>query len=214
MSSTTSPQYRKDKSMPVFFLCFIVFILWLRVKTKQSSKASVWDEEYWQKEYNANFSRKKDLTNLDYIAVDLDKLPQPDGSEEEASIYEDLQNITKQPILNLSHMSNADLKLAYGLANFEKLTIYDQNYTKLIRTLNKWGVCCFNNGDLPRAKQILVYAIEAGSDITATYVTLANIYLQEDAVGEIQALIDRIDQTDSFMKESIREKLMQVLRTY
>lgn len=200
--------------MPIFFLCFIVFIIWLRVKTKQGEKISTWDEQYWQKEHDANFARKKDLTDLEYITIDTDRLPEMKGSEEEAELYEKVQKIITQPILNLSHISNADLKLTYGLANFEKLTICDQNYTKLIRCLNQWGVYCFDHGDMDRAKQILTYSIELGSDITATYVTLANIYLQEDAIEKIQALIDQIEQTDSFMKDAIKTKLLQILRTY
>lgn len=201
--------------MPIFFICFIVFIIWLRVKTKQGDKVSTWNEDFWRKEYQANFARKKDLDDLNYITVDLDKLPmETDCSEEEQDIHDQLQKVLEQPILNLSNMSNADIKLAYGIANFEKISIYDQNYTRLIRTLNRWGNYCYDNGNISHAKQILEYAIELGSDISSTYTTLANIYLQADSIEKIQALIDQIDQTDSFMKESIKTKLMKMIQTY
>ncbi|MDE6851776.1 MAG: hypothetical protein K2J67_04725, partial [Lachnospiraceae bacterium] len=125
--------------MPIFFICFIVFIIWLRVKTKQGDKISTWNEAYWQKEYQANFARKKDLDDLDYITVDLDKLPMETVcSEEEQDIRDQIQKILELPILNLSNLSNADIKLASGIANFEKISTYDQNYTRLIRTLNRW----------------------------------------------------------------------------
>lgn len=201
--------------MPIFFICFIVFIIWLRVKTKQGEKVSTWNEGYWQKEYQSNFARKKDLDDLNYITVDLDRVPMDaDCPEEERDLYEQLQKILEQPVINLSTMSNADLKLAYGIANFEKLSIYDQNYTRLIRTLNRLGNYCFDNGSMNRAKQILEYAIELGSDISSTYTTLANIYLQEDSIEKIQVLIDQIDQTDTFMKESIKTKLTEMIQAY
>lgn len=201
--------------MPIFFICFIVFIIWLRVKTKQGEKISTWDEEYWKKEKDANFARKKDLSDLEYITVDQDKLPFRDNvTEEEQDICTDIKQILAQPILNLSSMSNADIKLTYGIANFEVLSVYDQNYTRLIRTLNRWGNYCFEHEDPPRARQILEYAIELGSDISTTYTTLGKIYLQEDAIEKIQSLADHIEQTDSFMKDSIKNKLLEIIRTY
>lgn len=201
--------------MPIFFICFIVFIIWLRVKTKQGDKISTWDEAYWQKEYQSNFARKKDPDDMDYITIDMDRIPmETDCSEEEQDLYAELDKILAQPIINLSNMSNADLKLTYGIANFEKLSAYDQNYTRLIRTLNRLGNYCFDNGNSDRAKQILEYAMELGSDISSTYITLANIYLQEDAIEKIQELIIRIDQTDSLMKETTKNKLLEIIQSY
>lgn len=201
--------------MPIFFICFIVFIIWLRVKTKQGEKVSTWDEEYWQKEYQSNFARKKDLDNLDYITVDLDRLPMKDScEEEEQDLRSQLQKVLDQPILNLGNMSNADVKLSYGIANFETISIYDQNYTKLIRGLNQWGKYCFEHEKYDRAKQILEYALELGSDISTTYTMLADIYLQADSLDKVQALIGQVDQSDSFMKESIKNKLTEMIRSY
>lgn len=201
--------------MPIFFICFIVFIIWLRVKTKQGEKVSTWDEDYWQKEYQSNFARKKELDDLDYITVDLDRLPMKDScEEEEEDLRNQLQKVLDQPILNLGNMSNADIKLAYGIANFETISIYDQNYTKLIRVLNQWGKYCFDHEKYDRAKQILEYALALGSDISTTYTMLADIYLQTDSLDKVQALIDQVDQSDSFMKESIKNKLTEMIRSY
>lgn len=201
--------------MPILFICFIVFIMWFRVKSKQGSKNSVWDKAYWQKEHDANFARKQDLSDLEYLEIPLQELPlQEDCSQEEKEIQNNLQTILLHPILNLNGMSNADIKLTYGIANFEQLSACDQNYTKLIRTLNQWGVYCFETEDYTRSKQILEFAIQIGSDISATYLTLARIYLQEDSIEKIQTLINQIDSTDSFMKDSIKTRLTQIIREY
>lgn len=201
--------------MPIFFICFIVFIFWFRVKSKQSAKISTWDEEYWQKEHDANFARKKDISNLDYLEIDDSRLPfQDDASGEEMDIQTELRDILLHQTINLGNMSNADIKLSYGAANFEKLSACDQNFTRLVRVLNKWGVYCFENEDYTKAKQILEYAIELGSDVSATYLTLARIYLHEDSIEKIQSLISKIEATDSFMKDSIQTKLTQIIREY
>lgn len=201
--------------MPIFFICFILFILWFRVKSNQNEKGSVWDEEYWQKEHDANFARKKDISNLDYLEIDANRLPfQDNASEEEADIQNELKTIMLHQTINLGNMSNADIKLSYGAANFEKLSACDQNFTRLIRVLNKWGVYHFEAEDYIKAKQILEYAIELGSDVSATYLTLAKIYLKEDSLEKIQTLIDKIEATDSFMKDSIKTKLIQIIREY
>lgn len=201
--------------MPIFFICFIVFIIWLHVKTKQVDKVSTWNEAYWQKEYQSNFARKKEPDDMDYITVDMNRIPmETDCSEEEQDLYAELDKIISQPIINLGNLSNADLKLSYGVANFEKLSAYDQNYTRLIRTLNQLGNYCFDHGNSDRAKQILEYAIELGSDISSTYTTLASIYLQEDAIEKIQGLIHQMEQTNSLMKETTKNKLLQMIQSY
>lgn len=201
--------------MPIFFICFILFIFWFHVKSKQNAKISTWDEEYWQKEHDANFARKKDISNLDYLEIDANRLPfQDNGSEEEMDIQSELRTILLHKTINLGNMSNADIKLSYGAANFEILSACDQNFTRLVRALNKWGIYCFETEDYAKAKQILEYAIELGSDVSATYLTLARIYLHEDSLEKIQSLIDKIEATDSFMKDSIKNKLIQIIREY
>ena len=58
------------------FICFILFILWFRVKTKQSSKEENKSiEEFLTREQEANFTRKKDISNLEYISVNMEILP-------------------------------------------------------------------------------------------------------------------------------------------
>lgn len=204
--------------MPVFFICFIVFILWMRVKMKQAqNNTSTWDEEYWDKERRSNFTRKKDISQLDYIQIDETDLPfNPDATGEEKERQEQVRASLSKKMLNLSGMTNADLKLTYGTANFSELSVYDQNYTLLLRNLNLWGCFLTKNGtdDIQRAKQIFEFAIANGSDITSTYLTLADIYCQEGDLEKIQELIRHVQNSDFYMKESICEGLKKCIRHY
>lgn len=204
--------------MPVFFICFIVFIIWIQVKTKQNNKnVSTWDEEFWEKEKEANFVRKKDIEHLDYLVVKEGELPFSDSATgEEKERQEQVQKFLDKKMLNLSGMSNTDIKLAYGTANFPVLSEYDQNFNLFIRNLGLWGSYLHKNcpGNDDRAKQILTYAVSLGSDITDTYLTLADIYLEENNIENIEQLIQQVNASDFFMKESIARQLREKIRTY
>ncbi len=201
--------------MPIFFICFILFIMWFRVKSKQADKSQNSSKDFWTMEQAANFTRKQDISNLDYINVPYEKLPFNNTSdEEETFIQNELRNIMQRKILNLSGFTNTDLKLAYGAANLDLLTEYDQNFTLLIRTLNKWGVYLYNKEDKNRAKQIFEYSVSINSDIKETYTTLAKILLEEDNPKEVNELITTVNKSDFFMKDAISKSLTLLIQEY
>lgn len=62
--------------MPVFFICFIVFIIWFRVKMRKSnSTISEENKSFWERENQANFARTRDISTLDYLSVADGALP-------------------------------------------------------------------------------------------------------------------------------------------
>ena len=180
--------------MPTFFICFILFILWFRVKTKQSSKEENKSiEEFLTREQEANFTRKKDISNLEYISVNMEILPFSDTTDEyEIQLENNVKKFADKKLLNLSGLTNTDIKLLYGSANLDILSSYDQNYTLLLRDLNKWGAYLFQKERYSDSKTVLEYALSLGSDITETYTTLAKIYLSEDSPEKVQKLIEQI----------------------
>ena len=147
--------------MPVFFICFIVFLLWLRVKLKQQDKNETSNKDFWQREHEADFSRNKDISMLEYISVPKEVLPfnEQTNDIELIQIQKDISDVMSKKMINLSGMTNTDIKFAYGRGNFEILSFYDQNYLKFLSLLNKWGTYLLNPGDKNRAKQIFEYAI-------------------------------------------------------
>lgn len=204
--------------MPIFFICFIVFVIWVRVKSNQAQKkTSTWDQAFWDREHEANFVRKKDITDLDYIQISEQELPFSDtATGEERERQEQVRDMLHRKMLNLSGMSNTDIKLAYGTANFSVLSGYDQNYTVFIRNLGLWGSYLHENcpEEDSRAKKILEFAVSLGSDITGTYLSLAEIYLSEGKLEKIQELIDHVEGSDFYMKASITKQLKACIRTY
>ena len=96
--------------MPIILIFFILFIIWVNVKTKRgATDNSKWDTSYWEKEREANFVRKKDISNLDYITISEDELPFSDTARGEEKYRQDeVRRTLSCKILNLSGMSNAD----------------------------------------------------------------------------------------------------------
>ena len=202
--------------MPTFFICFILFILWFRVKTKQSSKEENKSiEEFLTREQEANFTRKKDISNLEYISVNMEILPFSDTTDEyEIQLANNVKKFADKKLLNLSGLTNTDIKLLYGSANLDILSSYDQNYTLLLRDLNKWGAYLFQKERYSDSKTVLEYALSLGSDITETYTTLAKIYLSEDSPEKVQKLIEQISESDAYLKDSIKLSLIKLLQEY
>ncbi len=204
--------------MPVFLICFIVFIIWIRVKTKQEDKrSSTWDENFWKRESEANFVRKKDISQLDYLTVPEGALPfSPTAEGREQKLQETVRELSGRKMIDLSGLSNTDIKMTYGTANFETLSAYDQNYTLFLRSLNQWG--CYlareAQGQQERARKILEYGILLGSDIRDTYQCLAEIYRDNDEIEKIQQLIDHVQDSDFFLKDAILRQLAIILQNY
>ena len=98
--------------MPVFFICFIVFLLWLRVKLKQQDSLETQNKNFWQREHEADFSRNKDISELDYISIDRELLPfnEHTNDAELLQIQQDVDKTLSKKMINLSGMTNTDIK--------------------------------------------------------------------------------------------------------
>ena len=85
------------------------------------------EEQFWDRERKANSTRRKPLTDLDFISIPYDSLPftgevgNPVIMESEAFLL----GLKDAKIVNLNGISNTDLKLRYGVANLTDLTEYD-----------------------------------------------------------------------------------------
>ena len=198
--------------MPIFFICFIVFIIWFRVKMRKSnSSVSEENEAFWEREKQANFARTRDISTLNYLTVAENELPfstqtaSPD--EREADLEQQVRETSQRKMLNLSTYSNTDLKEQYGVANLEELSNCDQNFLLFIRALANWGSYLYEKEEYSRARQIMEYSRSIGSDISSVYITLGNIYAREGDMTKIDKLIAEVEQSDFSLKNSIVKQL-------
>lgn len=201
------------KGIPILFICFAAFAVFTRIKSKQpGSIQSKEDEAYWKRENESNFIRKKDISQLDYITIPLELLPF--GVSTNANIVDienQIRDLEPKKIVNLSNMTNTDLKMEYGTANLNILSEYDQNALLLMRLLSRWGVLLYEEEHFSEAETVLKYGIEIGSDISDTFITLASIYAKKEDIGNINALLAKARELDTLMKDHIISSIQDIL---
>ena len=213
--------YFENFSMPVFpcFLVLIVVFLILRHKIRNAGKEDKQAElDFWARENEANSTRAADISNLDYIKIDLTLLPlkvsitedNPQGDPELCECDRLIESLSQKRILNLGGMTNTDIKMEYGPANLEALSSYDENFILLIRTLNTMGTRLNELGMTIEAIAALRYAVSIGSDIKETYVTLAKLYKETGSTRLIADLCDSASSLNSLSKTSILKALDEI----
>lgn len=195
------------------FASFLVFCAWLAYEiSKHKKKQNDALESFWDKERMANASRRKSLDQLNYIRVPWDKLPTTILTDLEAvsTSIASIRALDQLKILNLTGISNTELKLQYGAANLSSLTEYDYNYTLLVRSLQKWGEALLQNNFSREAKSVFEFSIETNTDVSATYKQLAQIYLSLGEPHKIDLLMERAQSLNSMMKTSIIHSLQEI----
>lgn len=197
-----------------FFASFIVFCAWLGYeihKHRNIEKKSM--DAFWEKEYAANRTRRKSLDGLNYITIPLDTFPMTLFKDDEviSECQETLIELSKEPIVNLTGISNTDLKLQYGAPNINLLTAYDQRYTTLVRTLQTFGKALYDKGYTSQAKTVLEFAVSTHTDVSSTYKLLAAIYKECGQPNKIRELIPIAESLNSGLKNSIVKMLEEEL---
>lgn len=176
-----------------FLASFIMFICMLSIAIRRHSRAvQKKQEQFWERERQANHVRRKPLDNLDYITIPLETLPvhvmTADGTVREC--LDVLHTLAGEKIVNFTGITNTDLKLTYGTANITALSQYDQNFTLLVQTLQKWAEALHRAGYTDEARQILEYAVSVHSDAGTSYRLLAALYDQAGEQEKVAGLYD------------------------
>lgn len=195
--------------MVLIFAVFVIFLVILTFFLRKNSRVEAEaQEQFWAKEREANSVRKKDLSSLAYLSVPLDTLPVGVSDDSELSrLRQELLTLSGRSILNLNGISNTDLKMTYGTANLDFLSECDENFTSLILTLQDYGRRLHELGLNDEAETVLQYAVDCGSDISATYLLLAQLYRDRGNLSGVQSLTAAAKQLTSSRREAILEKL-------
>ena len=180
--------------LPYFIIIIIIIQIFLkRGKSNQKKRF----QDFLDRESRANATRKQDISGLDYLTIS-DELPNTETSEELANLSNEVKSIKKyldeieglkdKKILNLSGISNTDLKLEFGVANLTTLSEYDDNFSTLSRALARLGHELIHYGDFKDAIVFLEYDVQIGSDIKSVYEDLANFYHNNGFTEELELL--------------------------
>ena len=199
-----------------FFASFVVIAIFFNISMRRvARKEEAREEDFWQKERRANNVRRKSLENLEYISVPTDALPFGTAGDNDAlkDAESKVLELKEEKIVNLTGISNTDLKLEYGTANITELTRFDQNYTSLVCALQEWGKALYDSARYEDAAKVLEFAVGTRSDITATYRILIDMYktklgLNEDEITKkLEGLIPIAKNLNSLSKNTILSML-------
>lgn len=199
--------------LPIF-ASVIIFCIWLSYEIRKhrrlQEKAT---ESFWEKEAKANNTRRKSLDNLDYISIPFDALPMDILKDDPAvkEYHDALFTISEGSIVNFTGISNTDLKLQYGAPNIDLLSLYDQRYTTLARTLQNWAAALYDQAYVHEAQTILEFAVRTRTDVSATYRLLAKIYRDMNQSEKIESLIPIAEGLNSPMAKHIVASLKEML---
>ncbi len=154
--------------IPIFLAVTLILIFLINYsssKSKRNREASI--NAFWEREMRANTSRKKDISNIDFITLP-DVLSSPTGSvsEEIQDIERRLAELSDKKIANFTGMTNTDLKLEYGAANFPLLSESDANYIKLVQLMQKYITALRKEGYDDRADKVLAFAREVAPEVS------------------------------------------------
>lgn len=207
-----------------FFASFIVFgFLFSFSLKKRTKKEKQYVDNFWEREREADSTRRKSLENLDYIAIPLGELPMDVLTQlpEIKEYHDKIRELADKKIVNFAGYSNTELKLEYGAPNINLLSEYDQNFEDLITLLQEWASLLLQNwGEGAQlcpeeerkqaAKKILAYAVSIGTDITASYEKLVKLYLEYGEQEKIPALREKAEKIRSLSKPRILTLLTEV----
>ena len=153
---------------------------YLRHKSTAAEEAAA--ESFWNRENEANHTRRQDISGLPYITIPLADFPMGIYDNPELKKYEEtLQSLSGQKILNLGGKTNTDL-------NLETLSACDENYTILCRTIYEYAECLKKLGHDAEAVRVLECGVACGSDHSGNYRMLADYYLK----AQDSAALDRL----------------------
>ncbi len=193
--------------LPYIIILLSVLAL-LRNRTNRTSKKN--QDSFWEKEQRANHTRKQDISGLDYIQIPLDTFPIGRFTDEKlTSLEQTLTSLSNRKILNLSGISNTDLKLQYGAANLPVLSECDANFTLLARTITAYGERLAELGHWKEAILILEFGIQCKTDLSKNYTLLGTLYRDHDDSAKIQQLVEIVQNMDLLLKDSILQQLLQ-----
>ena len=181
-----------------------------------SSKPDTGIKSFNERERRANNTLRQPHDDLSFITVPVDDIPMPEPAVNEkcAALVAEIKRLSQKKMVNLTGITNTDLKLTYGAANLPILTEYDQDFTSLCKALYDLGMEYKNAGREDDAITTLNVAINLGTDISGNYTALAEMYADKGLYVEIQRLISCAGNIRSLTRESTISKLQNILDSH
>ena len=189
-----------------FFLIFLVAIA-VRLKALDANQKKQ-EEDFWAKERQANITPAKDISNLRYITIPMEKFPLNFSDDQKVlEIENELKELSTHKLLNLIGKSNTDLKLEYGVPNFELMSQIGDDFDRVCVLLNSYAKELYAVGRIDDVITVLEFAVGVGTDISESYTLLASCYEEYGMEQKIGFLRQNVQKSNLLLKNAILSKI-------
>ncbi len=194
-----------------FLTIFLIFIVWLAIKIKQSKAKHTKDmDDFWMAEMQANATPAKDIKGLSYITIPIEKFPLDFSTDEETMDIENrLKELSTHPLLNLTGKTNTEIKAAYGVPNFETMCQIGEDYDEATLLLDKYAAKLEEAGRINDAMAVLEFAVGTKTDIKTSYTRLGKCYKSLDKEEKLAYLIKQVEESNLLLKSAIIKELSE-----
>jgi hypothetical protein len=87
-------------------------------------------------------------------------------------------------------LTNDEIKKEFGTANLEFVAACEENYTRFMQAMTRWAQTLLDSGEYGDAELVLTACVNGGSDLSKTYIMLADIYAVADNAEKLNELYD------------------------
>lgn len=195
-----------------FFASFLLLIVAVQLAIRGARRKNEnIDKAFWKRENDANNVRRKPLDDLEYINIPFEELPINTMADDEtvSDCIKQLHELSEQKIVNLTGLTNTDLKLKYGVANLTFLSECDERFTSLVQVLQKWADYLWEKGLQEPAVAIMEYEIKIRADVGSAYRKLAKYYKNHGQADRIEELISVAESLQSASSKAIVRSLKE-----
>ncbi|MCL2170675.1 MAG: hypothetical protein FWB71_00865 [Defluviitaleaceae bacterium] len=177
----------------------VIFGVAIKITTiRRRKQAAAGTGKLLSDDYYANLARTKEIEQERFYVADVGLLPirqYSDASEVLAQRQKKAVDLADKKMINrISGLSNVDLKNMFGVAQLDKIAMYEENFTKYMHALRFWCERLIEEGQAGDARIILEESVKAGSEVSAIYTMLAGIYRDDKNEGALAGLWKNLDE--------------------
>lgn len=162
-------------------LLFNLTLHWPQIKKYFTKKTNSKPKIDLPKDDLINIKKLKPIT-MDYSDLYFLEDSQDLSVDEKVLIYYQKLFLLKVsvPLISLKGYSTQQLKEALGSHTFQEYLTYEDNYYKLLHTLNGWAEQLHKLGKTNEAVKVLEKSIALGSDLPKSFDLLSQYYGEKD----------------------------------
>lgn len=207
------------------FLLFLMFAFWLQIRVKKASKGRYKDiDQFIDDERKANAVRKVDIDETYFLKIDKQRLPvraYDENDRQQTELFrlqeKALYHASQKMIKFENPMSNNDIKMAFGAANLEVVTGYEEQFNRYVSALLAWAQALMSADENVQnntrykedAKQILKHSIDIKSDYTKSFTLLAELYAGDNDKESLVQLLRFVSEAQYLQR---KDKIVQDLQ--